>query len=172
MMQQLSLVHAKKVAGNRFSFYFYPMPWKINDNGIAIDDIYMTDLSTRKNIGPVLTKDQTYTVRDVITLKCMQFLDVGVEEQINNAVIYNCPQCKTKHIAKKDGGRYIYFPENYFLKPEKNTRYNKLKRKIKESFIKKDEIEPLILFPIENPQEVPSRTIRRRKNKEIESDGG
>ena len=172
MMQQLSLVHAKKVAGNRFSFYFYPMPWKINDNGKATEDIYIMDVSTAKPNKKVLTKDKTYTVKDVISYKCMQFLDVGVEELINSMVAYNCPQCKTYHLAKKKGGRYIYFPEIWFVKPEQDTRYNKLKRKIKKSFVKQDEVEPLILLPTEKPQEVPSRTIRRRKKKEVESAGG
>ena len=101
---------SKKVTGNRFSFYFYPMPWKINDKGKAIEDIYIMDVSTAKPNKKVLTKDQTYKVKDVISYKCMQFLDVSVQEQINMAVAYDCPQCKTHHLAKKKGGRYIDFP--------------------------------------------------------------
>ena len=148
------------------------MPWKINDKGKAIEDIYIMDVSTAKPNKKVLTKDKTYKVKDVISYKCMQFLDVSVEELINSVVIYECPQCKTHHLVKKEGRGYMYFPEIWFVKPEQDTRYNKLKRKIKKSFDKKDVVEPLILLPIEKPEEVPTRKIRRRKNKEIESVGG
>jgi len=148
------------------------MTWKINDKGKSIEDIYIMDVSTAKPNKKVLTKDKTYKVKDVISYKCMQFLDVGVEELIYSMVAYDCPQCKTYHLVKKEGHGYIYFPEIWFGKPEKDTRYNKLKRKIKKSFVKQYEVKPLILLPTEKPQEVPTRKIRRRKNKEIEPVGG
>ena len=46
------------------------------------------DVSTAKPNKKVLTKDKTYKVKDVISYKCMQFLDVGVEELINSTVAY------------------------------------------------------------------------------------
>lgn len=130
------------------------------------------DISTKKTRGRILLKDKTYTVKDVITRKCMQFLDVAVEEEKNCKVIYECFQCMKIHILKKEGSRYIYCPEIWFVKPEKDTRYKRLKRKVKKRFSKKDLGEHLILIPTEKPEEVPTRRIRRRKNKEIESDGG
>lgn len=148
------------------------MNWKINDEAKALFDIYLVDANKMKDPNDtkkIVFMDQKYKVQDVITLKCGQFLNIGIENNKDVEIRLDpCPLCHKRHSFKKSKYKFIFFPHCWFVKPKEDKLHRRMRRKIKRILGKEHEIKKLVQVPIKKTREIPERIHRKKRIRETE----
>ena len=145
--------------------------WKINDEAMAIMTVHLRDFTQKKKPQLLFKESEKFLVQDVIQLKCDVVLNIGIEFNTNSEVYYYCRKCRKYNLVKKLNDKFILFPEKWFVKTKGEKLYDKIKRKVKNKFIRGNQFEELISkkvgrkIPIEVPQKLHEK--KRVKEKEV-----
>ena len=133
--------------------------WKIGDMAIAICNIYLlpSPWDPSEKTKTLVTKDEEFFVRDLKKLDCLDLLDIGINGNPFNRIDYDCDICHKTHLAKRESDQNIYFPSIAFVKPEKNSLKERIKRAFK--WKKKKDHPDIFLTPKQTPERKPPREI-------------
>ena len=141
--------------------------WLIGDTAIALFDIFLeySNEKGKRSTLKLVEKDSEHTVRDVKTYECMKLININVEYQKEDVVIFTCLDCRVHHVVKKSKEKVIFFPSIWFIKPEMKVE----KESIKEELIKNDKGPKPLKIRLDptrktTPKEVPHRIHEKECN--------